>query len=83
MYRLLQSRHSDLNFDGVNQMPHRGIDLDFNFNADDIHLDVNLSIEEKVGNTPCPDFEGEPLFSNEPITCGGTKRVPHTLVMAR
>jgi len=50
------SRHSDLNFDGMNQMPHA--DVDFNFNADDIQMDIDpasISLGERLGNTPCPD----------------------------
>jgi hypothetical protein len=37
-------------------MPHG--DLDFNFNADDIQMDVDpvpITSEERIGNTPCPD----------------------------
>jgi len=37
-------------------MPHA--DMDFNFNADDMQMDIDpapISLGERLGNTPCPD----------------------------
>jgi hypothetical protein len=56
MFRLIQSRHSDLNFDRINQNPHA--DMDFNFGADDIQMDMDpapVALEERIGNSPHPD----------------------------
>jgi hypothetical protein len=40
----------------MNQMPH--IDVDFNFNADDIQMDIDpapISLGERLGSTPFLD----------------------------